>query len=120
MSYYKRTDTAEQVFTFAVIAFVGTGVLLLAALFISLGYLNYQDSKSPTKPQTCKIKEKYVVSNKSGGIADREMRTSCGKLSVGKRVKVWDKIEEGKTYELMIKGGRTGLPDVMAAKEIKP
>jgi len=87
------------------------------ALMASYAYLSYKDGKSVAKPQTCKITEKYVVS-RDGHIQDREMRTSCGKLSVGKRVKVWDSIEEGKTYELMIKGGRTGLPDVMAAKEL--
>jgi len=116
----RKSDTAEEVTTFIVIAVIGTGVALLVTFLGAMAYLTYQDSKSVAKPQTCKVKEKYVLSNKSGGIADRELRTSCGKLSVGKRVKVWDSIEEGKTYEMMIKGGRTGLPDVMAAKEIKP
>lgn len=115
----RKSDTAEEVTTFIVIAVIGTGVALLVTFLGAMAYLTYQDSKSVAKPQTCKITEKYVVS-RDGHIQDREMRTSCGKLSVGKRVKVWDSIEEGKTYELMIKGGRTGLPDVMAAKEIKP
>lgn len=118
MSYYRRTDTAEEVFTFIVFAVIGTGAAVLIAFLGAMAYLTHEDAKSVAKPRTCKITEKYVLSNKSGGIKDREMRTSCGKLSVGKRVKVWDSIEEGKTYELMIKGGRTGLPDVMAAKEI--
>jgi hypothetical protein len=116
---YRKSDTREEVTNFIIIAVIGTGAALLLTFLGAMAYLSYEDSRSEAKPQICKVKEKYIVSN-DGHIQDREMRTSCGKLSVGKRVKVWDSIEEGKTYELMIKGGRTGLPDVMAAKEVKP
>lgn len=106
-------DTTDKViFTLFTLFLVGVGGLLVMGVV-----LNYQDSHSPDKTATCTVVEKTPISYK-GRLSDREVRTKeCGKFSAGKRLKVWDALQEGHTYTFTYHGGNSGLRDLTAANE---
>jgi len=102
------------VYSLCTLFLVGVGALLVMGVV-----LDYRDSRSPNKTATCTVVEKTPISYK-GSLSDREVRTKqCGKFSVGKRLKIWDALQEGHTYTFTYHGGNSGLRDLTAAKEMK-
>jgi len=97
--------------------FIGAAILIILGILAISITLDIQDARSPHKKATCTVKEKTLIGGR-GGISDREVRTEqCGKFSAGKRLKIWDALEEDDTYIFTYKGGHSGLRDLIGVHE---